>query len=156
VYGPRQPGGVQVDPKYLPYALEKSRTPEQWFALSLFREAVNSRSKFYSFLCFWKIIELVFPKKEGRKHWINEVAGSATREKEALRKILEHVTDLDEYLRKERRDAIAHVFQEKGTGSAKTDRPVNPDDPKHEASISYDIAVIEDFARLAIQDMLKE
>lgn len=154
-YGPRQSGGIQVDPAYLQYDLRKQRTPQQWLALSLFKEAINSRSKFYSFLCFWKVLELAYPKAAARKHWVNNVAAAATREKETLSRILQNTKDLEEYLRNERRDAIAHVFQEKRTGSKKGSRPVNPDDPKHEASINHDIRLIEDFAQQAIQEMLK-
>lgn len=154
VYGPRQSGGIQVDPTYLQYALRKQMTPQQWLALSLFKEGINSRSKFYSFLCFWKVIELAHPNAAKRKHWVNNVA-AATRERETALQILQNTTDLEDYLRNERRDAIAHVFQEKRAGSKKGSRPVNPDDPKHEASINHDIRLMEDFAQQAIQEMLK-
>lgn len=119
-YGPRQSGGIQVDPAFIQYELQKTRTPPQWFALSLFREAVNSRSKFYSFLCFWKIIELAYPEPKKRKSWVNQVACAATREKENLSRILQNTVDLEEYFRKERRHAVAHVFQSTRPGSKKS------------------------------------
>ena len=155
-YGPRQSGAIQVDPAFLQYGLQKTRTRQQWFALALFREAINSRSKFYSFLCFWKIIELAYPKPNERKQWVNQAASVATWEKDNLSTILQQTSDLEEYFREERRHAIAHVFQERRAGSNKPSRPVNPDDPKHEATITQDLPVIEDFARLAIREMLKQ
>lgn len=155
VHGPRQSGGIQVDPTYIQHGLQQPRTPRQWFALALFKEGINSRSKFYSFLCFWKVIELAYPRVDDRKQWVKNVAAAATREKETLSRILQYTKDLEAYLRDERRHAVAHVFQEKRAGSKKGDRPVNPDDPKHEASINHDIRLIEDFARQAIEEMLK-
>jgi hypothetical protein len=154
-YGPRLSGAIQVDPAFVAFELRKPRTERQWFALALFREAISSRSRFYSFLCFWKIIELEWPKPETRKDWVNHVAPAATREKESLAKILQNTGDLDDHFRKARRDAVAHVFQEKRHGSTGISRPVNPDDPKHEAAMVDDTRVIEDFARLAIEGMLK-
>jgi hypothetical protein len=155
-YGPRQAGGTQVDPQYVLGAIQRSYTPAQWFALALYREAVNSGSDFYSFLCYWKVIELAYSDHKARKEWINTVASRATREKERLAKVLAQTTDLENYLRNERRHAVAHVFQDNRNGSKTQNRPVNPDDPGHEATISQDIHLVEDFATLAIEEMLKK
>jgi hypothetical protein len=154
VYGPRQSSGIQIDPVFLQYELRKTRTTKQWFALSLFREGINSRSKFYSFLCFWKVIELAYPDPPERSKWLVNVASMRTREKQRLSQILVVTNDLETYLRNERRHAVAHVFQEKRPGSHATNRPVNPDDPTHEAIVRDDLPVIEDFARVAIEEML--
>jgi hypothetical protein len=154
-YGPRQSSGIQIDAAFLQYELRQTRTTKQWFALSLFREGINSRSKFYSFLCFWKVIEWAYPKQAARSDWLVKVASKATHEKQRLSQILQGTSDLEKYLRDERRHAVANVFQENRPGSKTTNRPVNPDDPKHEGIVRDDLPVMEDFARIAIEEMLR-
>ncbi|HZW97191.1 MAG TPA: methylamine utilization protein MauJ [Candidatus Eremiobacteraceae bacterium] len=145
VFGPRQAGGMGVDAAHIQYSLAAPRTTTQWFALALHKEAVNSRSRFYSFLCFWKIIDLAYPKLKARREWMNDVAAKKTMEKERVSEILKNTTDLERHLREERRNAIEHVFKQ---------NTINPDDPKHEAKVSHDLRVIESFARIAMSEML--
>jgi hypothetical protein len=147
VYSPRMSRGVFVDSNFLMYFPGKKQlTDDQWLALALFREAVNSGSKFYAFLCYYKILDIPFKNNnKDRTDWINRVAPSLTREKDRLADILKTTSDLEEYLRKERVNAIKHVLY----------KPVlNPDDPKDEYKITVDLDVIQDFARLAIEKML--
>lgn len=145
VYGPRMSGGIQIDPSFLLYYPSKITTETQWLALTLFREAANSGSNFYAFLCYHKVLDLVFPKLKDRKHWLNNVAPGQTWEKERLLAILKNTTDLEKYFREERLNAIKHVLK----------KPfVNPDDPKDQIRITVDVYVIKDLARLAIEKLL--
>jgi hypothetical protein len=148
VYSPRMSRGVFVDSNFLMYFPgNKQLTNDQWLALALFREAVNSGSKFYAFLCYYKILDIPFKNNnKDRTDWINRVAPTLTREKERLSEIFTKTTDLEKYLRDELANAIKHVLH----------KPVlNPDDPKDEFKITTDLDVIQDFARLAIEKMLK-
>ncbi len=146
VYGPRMSVGVLIDPEFLRYLPNKSLTDVQWLALALFREATNSGSKFYAFLCYSKILDRAFPKLEDRREWINNVAPKETREKDRIGEILKNATDLEKYLREERLNAIKHVLRKPG---------LNPDDPRDEFKITADLHVVEDLARLAIEKLLK-
>lgn len=146
VYGPRMSAGVIVDPYFLMcFPGQKKITDVQWLALALFREGVNAGSKFYAFLCYYKILDLPFKKNKDRTEWINTVAPTLMREKDRLAEILKSTADLEKYLRDERANAIKHVLH----------KPVlNPDDPKDEFKITTDLHVIQDLARLAIQKMV--
>jgi Methylamine utilization protein MauJ len=147
VYGPRMSFGIIVEPYYLAhFTANKSISDAEWLALALFREAVNSESKFYAFLCYYKILDIPFEKNKDRTVWINNVAPTVTREKERVNEILKNTTDLEEYLRQERVNAIKHVLH----------RPaLNPDDPRDEFKVTVDLDVMKDLARLAIEMMLK-
>lgn len=147
VYGPRMSMGIFIDPDFLRYfPSNKQITDDQWLALALFREAVNSGSKFYAFLSYHKVLDLAFPKPSDRKNWLNNVAPGQTREKQRLGEILKSTTDLEEYLREEQLNAIKHVRR----------KPIlNPDDPKDEFRVALDLHLIQDLARLAIEKLLK-
>jgi hypothetical protein len=139
--------GIIIEPAFLQYFPgSKQITDDQWLALAFFREAINSGSKFYAFLCYHKVLDLVFPKQKDRKDWLNNTAPTLTREKGRLSEILKNNADFEEYLREERLNAIKHVFHE----------PVlNPDDPRDEFKVTLDLPLIQDLARLAIEKLLR-
>jgi hypothetical protein len=142
VYGPRMSGAIQIDQRWAQQTLDTARTSEQWFALALFKEGVNSRSEFYAYLCFWKVVE--YALKGTQRKWINRIAPSLSREKQRIDAILKSHSDLAKYLWDARRNAIAHVLR----------KTMNPDDPKDELTIKRDTYVMKDFARLAIETAL--
>jgi hypothetical protein len=142
VYGPRMSGMIQIERRWAQQALDTEQTPEQWLALALFREGVNSRSEFYAYLCFWKVVEHSLKGKQ--REWINNVARGLSREKEKIDDILNSHGDLAKYLWDARRNAIAHVLR----------KTMNPDDPKDERIIKRDTYVMQDFARVAIETVL--
>lgn len=145
VYGPRLSGAIQVDPQYVQQDLARQLTSEQWFAIGLFREGLNSRSNFYSYLCFYKVIEFALKKPAQRRDWINNTAPAVSRVKERITEILAVNSDLEEYLREALQNAIKHVWH----------RPtLDPDNPADEKKIATDIHVIKDLARLAIETVL--
>ncbi len=141
-YSPRMERGIQIDPEFLWNDSRKPKADAGWLALALYREALNSKSNFYAFLSYYKVIDVLFPRAADKKHWINTVGATQTWEKEEVDKILQSATDLEEYLREERLNAIKHVF-----------RPpfLNPDDPRHQRSLASDLRVIKDLARMAIE-----
>jgi hypothetical protein len=146
VYSPRKSVGLNIGPNFLLYFPgSKQITDLQWLALALFREAVNSGSKFYAFLCYYKILDQAFPKIGDKEHWLNIVAPGQTREKKRLDQMLGKRTNLEKYLREERVNAIKHVLQKP---------TLNPDDPKDENKIAFDLDVIRDLARMAIEKLL--
>jgi hypothetical protein len=146
VYGPRMSIGVLIGLEFLRYFPSKPLTDVQWLTLALFREAVNSGSKFYAFLCYSKILDRVFPNAQDKRNWINNAAPTQTRERQRVEEILKKTTDLEEYLRNERLNAIKHVSRKPA---------LNPDDPTDEFKITVDLYVIQDLARMAIEKFLK-
>jgi hypothetical protein len=138
--------GVQVDPEFAWNDFRKPKTDPQWLALALYREALNSESKFYAFLSYCKIIDIIFPKLKDKKNWINNVAPTQTWEKKRVDTIRKTTTDLEAYFREEKLNAIKHVMR----------KPfLNPDDPSHQRSIASDLPLIKDLARLAIETKLR-
>ena len=144
-YSPRMAGGIQINRDFLDYTSGKTFASNQWLALALFREAKNSGSQFYSFLSYYKILELAFPKREDLRNWINNVAPNLTWEKDRLQEIARGTPDLESYFRQEHVNAIKHIWK----------KPIaNPDDPKEQTKIMSDIYVLQDLARLAIEKLL--
>jgi hypothetical protein len=76
------------------------------------------------------------------RSWVNQVAAKETREAERVQQLLKSTDDLEKYLREERLNAIKHVLKHPF---------LNPDDPGHHRSISVDLRLIKDFARIAIE-----
>jgi hypothetical protein len=143
VYSPRMRTGIQIDPQYLWNDFRKPKSDEGWLALALYREALNSGSHFYGFLSYYKVIDVLFPKPLDKKGWINGAAARKSHERTRVEEILQIEPDLDEFLRKERLNAIKHVLH----------RPfLNPDDPKDQRSIAADVHLMKDFATMAIEE----
>lgn len=144
VWGPRMSAGVRIDPQYL-FRDAGVYSDERWLALALFKEGVNSRSVFYQFLNFWKIIELTVKDKGARWAWINAKAPHLGLHRERIQEILKSNPDVAEYLDYSGRCAIAHVFR---------NPIINPDGLTDYIRISQDVRVVEDLARAAIEEFL--
>ena len=56
-YGPRISGAIQADVTWAQQVLSQKLSEQQWFALALFREGLTSRSNFYSYLCYSKVLD---------------------------------------------------------------------------------------------------
>jgi len=136
---------IQVDVTWAQQFLSRKLTEQQWFALALFREGLNSRRKFYSYLCYHKVLDFSIKDGKQRRDWINNTALTLSREKGRINQILKRNPDLEGYLREANLNAIKHVWR----------RPtLDPDNPVDTTKIETDIRVIEDFARLAIETVL--
>ena len=144
IWGPRMSAGIQIDPQYL-FRDAGAYSEKRWLALALFKEGVNSRSVFYRFLNFWKIIELTVRDKDPRWAWINAKTPRLGLHRERIQEIIKSNPNVAEYLDYSGRCAIAHVFR---------DPIINPDDNDDYIRISQDVRVVEDLARTAIEEFL--
>ncbi len=134
--------GYKVD--YLP----EPKDDKSKRALALFREAKSVNSIAYSFLGFYKVLNVIFSTGSNQKDWINinliNVKGFSSSERlEELKK--EH-TDLGEYFYLQGRCAIAHSFN---------DPVVDPDIPSDILRLSKDLPLIQELAEIAIEKELK-
>lgn len=143
-WGPRMSFGLQIDPQYLFRDAGKYSEP-RWLALALFKEGVNSRSVFYRFFNFWKILEVAIKEKKARWDWINTKVSKLGSHRERVEEIVKGNPDVAEYLDYSGRCAIAHVFR---------DPIVNPDDYDDYVRISQDARVVEELARAAVEQFL--
>ena len=144
IWGPRMSIGLQVDPRYL-FRDTGGYSEERWLALALFKEGFNSRSVFYRFLNFWKIVELAIKDKNARWAWINTKAPHLGLQRERVQEIVKTNPNIAEYLDYSGRCAIAHIFR---------DPIINPDDRDDYIRISQDVRVVEDLARAAVEEFL--
>jgi hypothetical protein len=144
IWGPRMSMGVQIDPSFL-FRDTGGYSDKRWLALALFKEGFNSRSVFYSFLNFWKIVELTIIDKVKRWAWINVKAQHLGLHRERVSEIAKTNPNIAEYLDYSGRSAIAHVFR---------DPVINPDDRDDYVRISQDVRLVEDLAREAVKEFL--
>lgn len=112
--------------------------------LALYREGLSSGSIYYSFLSFYKVVQLAF-REDGEKiqAWIKEnvrLLGGELNEWLALEGIAEE--QIPNYLWRSCRCAIAHVKKNKTV--------VDPDDPSDWLRISLGVPVVRGLARLTI------
>jgi hypothetical protein len=112
--------------------------------LALYREGLSSGSIYYSFLSFYKVVQLAF-QEDGDKiqAWVKEnvrLLGSELNEWLALEGMEED--QIPVYLWKSCRCAIAHVKKNKAV--------VDPDDPADWLRISLGVPVVRGLARLTI------
>jgi len=131
---------------YSKYSIKK------WYALAFIREAVSSNSIYYSFLNYFKVVELANTAKDTSKakEWINANIERVCNEKNLswYQKVVIEGGEKDpgRYLSKTERTAIAHAeYTDKG---AKTH---NPDDPVDWKRTQEDLVIMRVLAR----DILK-
>jgi len=144
IWGPRMSFGLQVDPQYL-FRDAGAYSETRWLALALFKEGINSRSVFYAFLNFWKVLETAIKKKDARWAWVNAKAPKLALHAKRIQEIVATNPDVAEYLDYSGRCAIAHVFK---------DPIVNPDDYDDYVRISQDVRIVQDLARDAVTEFL--
>jgi hypothetical protein len=146
VYSPRKAAGLQVDLTYLVPKLREVRSETQWLALALYREAQNSTSTFYEYLCYWKILDRVFPRKADKQAWLKTVAVPRLAYLDRMKEILASNADVEKYFRERWVNAIKHVMR---------DPVINPDKPDDLLAITKDTHLMEDVAKLVMRDELK-
>lgn len=111
--------------------------------LALYREGVSSGSIYYSFLSFYKIVQLAFQERGANiRAWIEENIQRLGEDVVRLRKE-EGIAEggLADHLWESCRCAIAHVSREP---------VVDPDDSSDWRRISMSVPIVRDLARLAI------
>ncbi len=140
--------------------LSKPRSDKEWEALSYYKEAVNSQSPYYKYLCYYNVIKLAFldpttNEEDNSKTdaWIN----SQTLRTDTIilqAKLTAEGRTLGEYLRHEGgRDAISHVGTLTRSGTHST---LKPDNQADRQKIEGIIPVVEELANKVIEaGMLK-
>lgn len=145
-YQTRRMGGVRFASHST--NISDASNPDLDFALALFREGLNGGSAHYSFLSFFKVIQLAFKKNlpgidkwisanlsrvrgENVHHWLSEVGISPDQ--------------VGKYLKDSGRCAIAHVHKEP---------TINPDNPRDHERIVRDLPIAKGLALLAIESGL--
>ncbi|WP_018986592.1 methylamine utilization protein MauJ [Methylophilus methylotrophus] len=114
-------------------------------ALALFREAISSNNKFYSFLSFYKVISSIHTKGLDRGKWFSSAISRIT-DHQALKRIQElesDISDIGTYLLNQGRHAIAHAEKEVFA---------NPDSLNDIQRIYADIPIMHALAELAIEE----
>lgn len=116
-------------------------------SLALFREAQSINSPSYSFLGFFKILNVLFEKGKDQIAWINANLTDVKehRAKKRLDELVKLHSDIGDYLYVQGRCAVAHAF---------ADPVVDPDEPTELARLSEDLPLIKELASLAIESEL--
>jgi hypothetical protein len=115
-------------------------------ALAFYREGLVLRTVHiaYSFLSFFKVLNVKFPKGPEQITWINSVAGTLT-SREATVRVAELTAtepDVGAYLYGSGRCAVAHAF---------SDPLIDPDDITDQQRLSRDLPVARSLAARLIQ-----
>ncbi len=133
--------------------LGQLRTERQWQALSYYKEAVNSESIYYQFLCYYNTVKLAFLNANNEEdtnrvdQWINSQAPNLNITP-LLTRLTSQGTTLAAYLRHEGgRNAIAHVGMLRGNHP--TIVPDNPDDRRR---IQEVLPIVRELATKVIGD----
>ena len=99
---------------------------------------------FYSFLNYWKVIEVVFKKKQARFSWVDNEASHLRHESQRVAEIGKTNSSIAEYLDSNCRNAIVHVFR----------KPfVDPDSSDDFARLSLDLPIVRALAKNAIKTL---
>ena len=116
--------------------------------MAFFREGMSSGSVYYSFLSFWKVIQLAFNEDgDAIKRWVEESVRSIQDRNVQLRvkEIMETENGIGTYLWNSCRCAIAH---------ASKNPVVDPDNLEDQYRIQGDLPIASKLARLALDSGL--
>lgn len=135
--------------------LGQQRSEREWQALSYYKEAVNSESIYYQFLCYYNTIKLAFlnPSNNqedvaGTDQWIDNQASSLNIAP-LLARLTSQNTTLGAYLRHEGgRNAIAHV----GTLRVGNHPTFTPDNIQDRRKIQEVLPIVKELAAKVIGD----
>jgi len=146
VQSKRNPGAIGLNVDISEYWKLDGR--KRNLGLAFFREGMSSGSIYYSFLSFWKVIQLAF-NEEGKsiKRWVTEniVSVRDPHVQRRVKEISDDGKDLGRYLWESCRCAIAH---------ASVDPVVDPDDLVDYKRIQHDLSIAAELARLIINSNL--
>lgn len=119
-------------------------------ALALMREGRGLNHPAYSFLSFYRVIELAFPDGKARGIWMSEAVErlSTHTGKEALGELRKGlVGDVGKHLRHSGRGAVAHANWEEVVA--------NPDNPMDYQRLQRERPIIEALAAMVIEEIFK-
>lgn len=130
--------------EYVPLKLDE----RQRLALSLYREGKNSRSKFYEFLSYFKIISIINTKKKQIIKWINDNYNKID-DSSLLEYIKEkNIQNVGEHFYISGRCAIAHAsFDE-------NDTILNADNLTDNIRIDREVRFMNNFAKYYMEEIL--
>ena len=134
----------QIEPNrllYIPVPLE----PKAELALALYREAMGVNSIPYSFLGYFKILNILFPDGERQKRWVNRNLEKVTYAP-ALKRLEELRADesnIGQYLYKQGRCAVAHAYDQT--------QLVNPDEYDHRKRLEDDLWLMKSLAAICVE-----
>lgn len=141
-----------IEPEYtLPHDVE-NYGEDKWLSLAFMREAVSSNSIYYSFLNYYKVVELL-NDNDGKKveKWINEnveqICKAANIDWYEKLVLVGKINNPSYYLYKTGRVAVAHVEYT----IDKKSRPNSPDSPSDWARIETDLVVMRALAKEAMK-----
>lgn len=124
---------------------------------SFFREGISAASIYYSFLNYYKIIQLVCNENDQKlKEWINNFISSDKLKyaytSQRVAELKKQNKNIAKHLMRSGRLAIAHaIVQDKKGRKSKAVDPDNPDDRKR---VSKDIPIVEELARYILEKRL--
>jgi len=152
LFQPKRGGSMRYPANYQLQSAKFSSEKEDC-AYAFYREGLSSSSVYYSFLNFYKVIQLAFDEKgEDIINWIKNSLNKISSHKDALERILEiknKEEDIANYLFESGRCAIAHAAIKKGKGPV-----VDPDNPQDHQRLNKDLAIVKGLARYAIESGL--
>jgi hypothetical protein len=144
IISPRSIFSLKVEPTAPIHTNAGLIGPTEKLLLSIYREAVNARSVFYAFLNYWKVIEVVFPKKDARLAWVEKEAALLPLERERVRNILKRHPSVADYLDYNCRSAVVHVFR----------KPfIDPDSNEDFVRLKLDIPIARNLAKVAMRTL---
>jgi hypothetical protein len=121
---------------------------KQNLAYAFYKEGLSSSSIYYSFLSYYKIIQLAFNEDKNKIiSWVNNNIDKIRYPKslDRIKEIKIANCDLADYLYKSCRCAIAHV---------KNKPIVDPDNPEDTIRLKKDLPIVKELARYAIKSGL--
>jgi len=122
----------------------------QKLALGIYREAISSDSFFYSYLCYFKIINIGYHSGPEQKKWITENIQKVADECHVVSHLRsQNVTDFADHLYKSGRCAIAHA------SIKSADKIADPNDFDDNYRISRELPLIKELAEYFIKEELK-
>lgn len=136
-----------ISEKFRADYLPEPKDEKSMRALALFREAQSLNSPAYSFLGFFKILNILFSKGGEQKEWINRnlPAIKGYQSSKRLQELRKQHSDVGEYLYVQGRCAVAHAFD---------DPVVDPDVPSDTQRLAEDLPVMEELSAIAIENEL--
>lgn len=147
---PKSIGGLGLDPKYLLTDDISQFSKDKWYGLAFYKEGVNSNSIYYSFLSFYKVIELAFKRKDKDVFsWIDNNIDKAIERVSTSWKteVLLNNKKASSHLYGSDRCAIAHISNKKGAISS-------PDNADDHMRVQKDLPIIRQLAEMIFEQKI--
>ncbi len=87
---------------------------DQHLALGFYREGFGSKSPFYSFLSFYKILEIPFQDGTDKGKWIESLVPKLSESKDSINYLLRNgIKDVAKWIFKEGRNGLSHAYKKR-------------------------------------------